>query len=87
LEVVVLSFAWFAFRHLRISKNVYAKESKGNWFRPLLIQKNLDFAKESGYKNVYLESMPELKQALKIYETFGFHYIAAPMGNIGHYWL
>src|SRR3982751_403606 len=32
-----------------------------------LIQKSLVFAKETGYKNVYLESMPELKQALTIY--------------------
>jgi putative acetyltransferase len=50
-----------------------------------LIQKCLDFAKEAGYKNIYLETMPELKQALKIYSTFGFHYINAPMGNTGHH--
>ncbi len=66
-------------------KMYMVKKARGIGLGHLLIQKSLDFAKEAGYKNVYLESMPELKQALKIYETFGFHYIDAPMGNTGHY--
>ena len=51
----------------------------------LLIQKCMDHAKDAGYRNIYLESMPELKQALKTYEKFGFEYLAAPMGNTGHH--
>lgn len=51
----------------------------------LFIQKCIAFAKKAGYKNIYLETMPELKQALKTYETFGFEYINEPMGNSGHY--
>jgi len=51
----------------------------------MLIQKSLDYAKETGYKNVYLETMPELKQALATYQKFGFHYINQPMGNSGHF--
>ncbi|HVG12652.1 MAG TPA: GNAT family N-acetyltransferase [Flavisolibacter sp.] len=50
-----------------------------------LIEKSLSWAKEAGYDFVYLETMPELKQALKTYERFGFEYINAPMGNTGHY--
>ena len=42
-------------------------------------------AKEAGYKNIYLETMPELKQALKTYEKFGFEYMNHPMGNSGHF--
>ncbi len=49
-----------------------------------LIRKSLDFARSSGYKQVYLESMPELRQALKVYEKFGFTYLKGPMGNSGH---
>jgi putative acetyltransferase len=49
-----------------------------------LIEKNLAFAKETGYKNVYLESMPELKKALSIYAKFGFEYLKGPMGDSGH---
>jgi len=51
----------------------------------LLIQKCIAFAKEAGYKNIYLETMPELKQALKTYEKFGFEYIDHAIGNSGHF--
>jgi putative acetyltransferase len=50
-----------------------------------LIKKCLDYAKEAGYKKIYLESMPELKQALKTYEKFGFEYLNHAMGNSGHF--
>ena len=49
-----------------------------------LIEKSLAFAKDSGYKQVYLESMPELKKALEVYAKFGFEYLPGPMGNSGH---
>jgi putative acetyltransferase len=50
-----------------------------------LIQKCIDYAKEAGYKNIYLETMPELKQALKTYEKFGFQHINHSLGNSGHF--
>jgi putative acetyltransferase len=59
-------------------------EARGTGLGRALIEKNLAFAKESGYKNVYLETMPELKQALKTYAKFGFNYLKGPMGNSGH---
>lgn len=49
-----------------------------------MIEKCLAFAKEAGYKKVYLETMPELKQALNVYAKFGFEYLKGPMGNSGH---
>jgi putative acetyltransferase len=49
-----------------------------------LIERCLNIAKELGYKQVYLESMPELQKALSVYEKFGFEYLKAPMGNSGH---
>ena len=60
-------------------------EARGLGLGRLLIEKCLQFAKESGYKNVYLETMPELKNALKVYEKMGFKYLAGPMGNSGHF--
>ncbi|HVK96402.1 MAG TPA: GNAT family N-acetyltransferase, partial [Flavisolibacter sp.] len=51
----------------------------------LLIQKCIEFAKSAGYKKIYLETMPELKQALNTYANFGFEYINASMGNTGHH--
>ena len=60
-------------------------EARGLGLGRLLIEKCLQFAKEAGYKNVYLETMPELKNALKVYEKMGFKYLPGPMGNSGHF--
>jgi putative acetyltransferase len=59
-------------------------QARGMGLGKTLIEKSLDFAKEAGYKNVYLETMPELKQALNVYAKFGFEYLKGPMGNSGH---
>jgi len=45
----------------------------------------LEEARRFGYRQVYLETMPELKEALKSYEKFGFTYLDGPLGNTGHY--
>ena len=59
-------------------------QARGIGLGKTLIDKCLSFAKEKGYMQVYLETMPELKQALKVYEKFGFSYLSGPMGNSGH---
>jgi putative acetyltransferase len=61
------------------------KKVRGIGLGRMLIQKSLEYAKEAGYKKVYLETMPELKQALATYQKFGFQYINQPMGNSGHF--
>jgi putative acetyltransferase len=58
--------------------------ARGAGLGRILIEKCLASAKEAGYKQVYLESMPELKQALNMYAKFGFEYLKGPMGNSGH---
>jgi putative acetyltransferase len=60
-------------------------EGRGMGLGRELINMSLSFAKRAGYKKVYLETMPELKQALKVYEKFGFEYLDGPMGNTGHF--
>jgi putative acetyltransferase len=59
-------------------------QARGTGIGRQLIERNLQYAFEAGYMNVYLESMPELRTALNIYEKFGFEYLDAPMGNTGH---
>jgi putative acetyltransferase len=59
-------------------------QARGAGLGRTLIEKSLDYAREAGYKQVYLETMPELKQALKVYAKFGFEYLKGPMGNSGH---
>ena len=60
-------------------------EARGFGLGKKLIDKCLAFAKDAGYQNVYLETMPELKKALKVYEKMGFRYLDKPMGNSGHF--
>ena len=59
-------------------------EARGLGIGRALIEKNLALAKDSGYQQIYLESMPELKKALSIYEKLGWTYLKGPLGNSGH---
>lgn len=61
------------------------KDARGKGLGKLLIERCLLWAKENGYTHCYLETMPELKQALKVYELFGFEYLDGPLGNSGHF--
>jgi len=59
-------------------------EARGMHLGSTMINKCLEWAKGAGYQYVYLETMPELRLALKVYERFGFEYLKGPMGNSGH---
>lgn len=59
--------------------------SRGKGLGKLLMQKCIDLAAELGYKNIYLESMPELKSAVSAYQKLGFKMLEKPIGNAVHY--
>ncbi len=59
-------------------------EARGTGLGRSIIEQCLEKAKALGYRQVYLETMPELRQALNIYARFGFEYLEGPMGNSGH---
>jgi len=44
----------------------------------------LNEARFFGYEQCYLETMPYMTDAQKLYKKFGFEYIDAPMGCTGH---
>jgi putative acetyltransferase len=60
-------------------------EARGTGLGTQLINRCLEQAKANGFSKVYLETMNELKAALKVYERLGFHYLEGPMGNSGHF--
>lgn len=62
-----------------------APETRGKGFGKLIINQCIAKAKAFGYKYVYLESMPELNQAVNLYEKLGFEYLNKPLGNTGHF--
>jgi putative acetyltransferase len=49
-----------------------------------MIAKCMEAARAKGFEQIYLETMPELKKAVTVYEKFGFSYLTGPMGNSGH---
>ncbi len=50
-----------------------------------LMFKCFEKAKELGYENIYLESMPELNQSVSLYEKIGFEHLDCALGNSGHF--
>lgn len=66
-------------------KMYLSPNARGKGIGKLLIEKALEFATQAGYRNVYIETMPELRKAMSVYEKFGFKYLDGPMGNTGHF--
>lgn len=60
-------------------------KARGKGFGKTLIEACIDYARGTGYRNIYIETMPELKKAMRVYEKFGFTYLEGPMGNTGHF--
>lgn len=60
-------------------------EARGKGLGRLLIEACMAFARQQGYTHIYLETMPELKKAVHIYEKLGFLSLKGPLGNSGHY--
>lgn len=58
--------------------------ARGRGIGKLLLSKCIAVAREMGYKKIYLETMPELKIAIPMYERFGFTYLTGPQGSSGH---
>ncbi|RZK58658.1 MAG: GNAT family N-acetyltransferase [Pedobacter sp.] len=60
-------------------------EARGKGLGKALMDKCFESAKELGYENMYLESMPELNQAVSMYERLGFEHQCAALGDSGHF--
>lgn len=60
-------------------------EARGTGLGTKLIELCIQQAADSGFRKIYLETMDELKPALKVYARLGFRYLDGPMGNSGHF--
>ena len=50
-----------------------------------LLQHVMATALQSGYSQMYIETMPELQRAIQLYEKAGFRRLTQPMGDSGHF--
>ena len=60
-------------------------EARGMGLGRMLIEMCLETAQSNGFQQVYIETLPELKLAVSVYEKFGFEYLSAPLGNSKHF--
>lgn len=67
-----------------LQKMYFLEEARGKGLGLQMIQICLNKAMELGYQKCYLETLPEMKNAQKLYQKVGFKYIETPLGSTGH---
>jgi putative acetyltransferase len=60
-------------------------EERGHGIGKKLMELCVESARHFGYTRLYLETVPELGDAIRIYEKAGFVHIPQAMGNSGHF--
>ncbi|MEJ6791433.1 MAG: GNAT family N-acetyltransferase [Lacinutrix sp.] len=68
-----------------IQKMYFSSNLRGKGFGKKLFLKCLEKAKALGFKQCYIETIPELKEAIHIYRSNGFKHLNKPLGDTGHY--
>lgn len=67
-----------------LQKMYFLPHIRGKGIGFQIIEKCLAQAKNFGYEQCYLETLPEMGNAQKLYKKVGFEYINKPMGSTGH---
>ena len=60
-------------------------EMRGQGLGLLLMEKCFQTAIDFGFTQMYLETMPELRTAIGLYEKVGFSFLPGPLGHSGHF--
>jgi putative acetyltransferase len=58
---------------------------RGQGIGRMLLEKCIESARQMGYRQLYLESLPELEKAVSMYQKSGFRHIPHALGNSGHF--
>lgn len=58
--------------------------ARGRGVGSKLMEACLKAATDFGYRQCYLETLPYMQAAQRLYAKYGFQYLDAPMGNTGH---
>jgi putative acetyltransferase len=59
--------------------------ARGMGLGQYLLEQCFEKARQFGFKQMYLETMPELTHAVPMYEKNGFAYLKGPLGESGHF--
>jgi putative acetyltransferase len=67
-----------------LQKMYFLPEVRGTGMGAKMMARCLETAVDFGFSQCYLETMPYMEAAQKLYVKSGFTYLDAPMGNTGH---
>lgn len=67
-----------------LRKMYFLPELRGTGMGSKLLRRILESARQAGYAQCYLETIAAMKQARKLYRSFGFKDIDQALGNTGH---
>lgn len=71
--------------YCELVKLYLTSQTRGKGIGKALIEKCVEAAKSFGYTHMYLETMPELRNAIGLYEKLGFTYLPGTLGQSGHF--
>jgi putative acetyltransferase len=71
--------------YCELVKLYVARSARNTGVGSKLIAACFSAAKANGYTHLYLETMPELGKAIKLYERIGFRYLKHALGNSEHF--
>lgn len=67
-----------------LQKMYFLAQGRGRGLGQQMIDHCLAYAKDQNFELCYLETLPYMKAAQKLYLKTGFSYIDGPMGSTGH---
>lgn len=67
-----------------LQKMYFLPETRGRGIGSQMMEICLQSARDFGFEKCYLETMPFMHDAQKLYKKVGFEYICSAMGSTGH---
>ncbi|MDR5589769.1 GNAT family N-acetyltransferase [Christiangramia sp. SM2212] len=68
-----------------LQKMYFLPEARGRGIGMQMINKCIDFGREHGFTKCYIETLPYMENARRLYDKNGFEVIEKPLGDTGHY--
>lgn len=68
-----------------LQKMYFLPDARGIGMGSKMMDVCLETARDFGFDQCYLETLPYMEAAQKLYKRTGFYYLDKPLGNTGHY--
>ena len=73
------------YKCVELVKLYVSSEARNKGIATKLMIISFEKAKDLGYSSIYLETMPELTNAIQLYERVGFELLERSLGDSGHF--